>query len=113
MNGIEKSLIIHITCGGEDALKARLHENPLFTLHYQCHCADDGWESTVNKDHVKVSTRYYYSGSTRSLHYDISLTRLIAHQDVYSMIRHLQEVGTGFTYKIKIQPKGKGNHHFD
>ena len=87
-----KNLIVHITCGREDELKRALHENALFVQHY------DGFESTM-KEHVKQSTRYYY--------YDVE------HHDLVQMVTHLQSVGTGFSYKIKILPKGSGNYDFE
>ena len=89
---MSKNLIVHITCGCEEELKRALHENALFVQYY------DGFESTMSREGVKQSTRNYY--------YDVE------HNDLVQMVTHLQSVGTGFEYKIKILPKGCGNFEF-
>ena len=89
---IKKDLIVHITSSNPDDLKTSLHTLGLFNTHY------DGWEATMQAG-VKISTRYYYYS--------------IPHTDVLSMLRHLKQVGSDYSYKIKINPEGRGNHDFD
>ena len=93
---MKKDLIIHIPVSAGDAeeLKRKLHECPLFTVYY------DGFEHTMEKPSTILSTRYYYYS--------------VEHQDVYSMLKHLQTVGVNHAgYKIKIQPEGMGNYCWD
>ena len=92
MSNTQKDLIIHITSGNAEDLKTSLHNLGLFNTHY------DGWECTMRATE-KISTRYYYYQ--------------IPHTDVLSMLRHLKQVGSEYSYKIKINPAGKGNHNFD
>ena len=93
MSTNKKDLIIHITAGGDEVLKTKLHENGLFNQYY------DGYEHTMKIGRGKISTRYYYYG--------------IPHSEVLSMLKHLKQVGSQHSYKIKINPEGKGNHNFD
>ena len=93
MTSNKKALIIHITKGNAQDLKTRLHEQGLFQQYY------DGDESTFSLTQGVISTRYYYYS--------------IPHSEVLGMLRHLRTVGTGHTYKIKINPDGRGNHAFD
>jgi len=94
MSANKKDLIVHITAGGDELLKTKLHENGLFSQYY------DGNEHTVKFGQGIISTRYYY--------YDVP------HSEVLLMLRHLRQVGTDHTYKIKIGEAGKGgNYNFD
>ena len=95
MNSVhtKKNLIIHITSENPHKLKDRLELNGLFKMFY------DGWESTVEIGRGVHSTRYYY--------YDIP------HSDLTQMLRHLQNVREDAVLKIKINPGGYGQHHFD
>ena len=65
-----KNLIIHVTGGGAEQLKSKLHENALYVNYY------DGWESTGQMGGGIVSTRFYY--------YDIP------HDELRDMIHFLQ-----------------------